>query len=113
MKKRSLALMLVLVFTAMAFAHEGGVHLKGKVTAINTESITIETQAKQTKIVVFDESTKFQKSGKPASIKDLKVGDRVVIDIHEMNGKIHGTLVRFGATKTKGAAENHAHTDKH
>ena len=46
-------------------------------------------------------ATKFQKSGSPAALKDLKVGDKVVIHATGPEEKLAATEVRFGST-TKG-----------
>jgi hypothetical protein len=43
--------------------------------------------------------TKFVKSGVPASMKDLKLGDRVVIHAGKMNDKLMAHEVRFGPTE--------------
>src|SRR6266705_1565582 len=98
MKLRTIALTFVFAFTLIgaAFAHGGGEHVKGKVTAITDSNITVSTVNGETKTVTFDQSSKFLKSGTPATAKDLKVGDKVVIDVHEMNGKLHATQLRFG-----------------
>jgi hypothetical protein len=60
----------------------------GKVTAISANSITVETAAKEPKTitVAITAQTKFVNSGAAASVKDLKVRDRVVIYAKE-NGK--------------------------
>jgi hypothetical protein len=45
--------------------------------------------------------TKYEKSGAAASMKDLKIGDRVVIHAAMMNNKLMANEVSFGAvTKT-------------
>ncbi len=105
--KLGLTLFLIMALTLTAFAHGGGEHIKGKVTAIGENSITIETPAKEAKTVGFDATTKFEKSGVAATVKDLKVGDRVVIDIHEMGDMLHAAVVRFGAPQK--VAPPHSH----
>jgi hypothetical protein len=40
--------------------------------------------------------TKFEKSGAAASMKDLKIGDRVVIHAAMMNNKLMANEVQFG-----------------
>ena len=107
MKLRTLLLTLVMAtFVGAAFAHGGGEHVKGKVTAIGDGSITVLTVKGESKVIAFDQSSKFLKSGSPATVQDLKVGDKVVIDIHDMNGKLHAAQVRFGAPKKADA--NHS-----
>lgn len=42
-------------------------------------------------------NTKYEKGGTAASMKDLKVVDRIVIHAAKMNNKLMATEVRFGA----------------
>ena len=51
----------------------------GTVTNISDTSITVETSAKKSVTVEVNDKTKFEKSGAAATLKDLKVGDKVVI----------------------------------
>ena len=97
--KRSIALTVALVvaLSGLALAHGGGEHVKGTVTAMTANSITVQTPEKETKTLSFNSETKFVKSGKPAKASDLKVGDRVVVDVHEMGDMLHAAEVRFGA----------------
>lgn len=98
MKKlaRTIALLGLVLLAAAAIAHDGAHGMKGTVTAISDDTITLETPAKQSHTVHFDSTTKFQKSGASASVKDLKVGDRVVIQANDSTGKMHAVQVRFG-----------------
>jgi hypothetical protein len=50
--------------------------------------------------VTLSAATKFQKSGSPAALKDLKVGDKVVIHATGPEQKLVAAEVRFG-TMTK------------
>lgn len=79
-----------------AFAHDGSHGLKGTVTAMTANTITIETPAKKTTTIHFDDKTAFIRSEAAATAKDLKVGDRVVIEAHDMDGKMHAVKIRFG-----------------
>jgi uridine phosphorylase len=45
--------------------------------------------------------TKYEKSGTAGSLKDLKVGDRVVIHAAKMGDKLMANEVRFGAAAQK------------
>jgi hypothetical protein len=110
---KTLTVVIVLMTSTAALAHDGGNHVKGVVTAIGDNTITVQTTDKQTKVITFDENTKFQKANAEVTAKDLKVGSRVVIDVHEMGDKLHAGLVRFGAAKRKVAASARAHKEKH
>ena len=43
------------------------------------------------------DKTKFEKSGSPATLKDLKVGDKVVVHADVSDKKLVANEVRFGA----------------
>ena len=79
----------------------------GKMIAISDNSITVETATKGATAVTvaITAQTKFVKSGVAASVKDLKVGDRVVIHVKENGKKMEATLVYFG--KSRETATHH------
>jgi hypothetical protein len=87
----------MIAFTAgSAFAHGKEQHVMGRVIAMTNDSITVQTQSKDPVTVYTMPDTKYEKSGAAASIKDLKVGERVVIHAAKMNDKLMATDVRFG-----------------
>jgi hypothetical protein len=94
--KKVLTILAAFVATAtMAFAHNGNEHVRGVVTAVSPQSITVQTTAKATKTLTISDKTEFKHAGKAAHLADLKVGDRVVVDVPE-----HSTdalLVQIGA----------------
>ena len=98
--KRSFAVLCVAVALAgVLAAHEGVHHILGKTTAVAQKSITIETAGKEPKVVtvLITPETKFEKDGKPASWKELKVGERVVAHAKEnKDGKLEAAVVIFG-----------------
>jgi hypothetical protein len=99
--KRTIALVaLMFVLSSIVFAHGNQTHVMGTVTSISENSIAVETTSRKTVTVNLSASTKFQKSGSPAALKDLKVGDRVVIHATGPEDKLVATEVRFG-TMTK------------
>jgi uncharacterized protein DUF5666 len=54
---------------------------RGVVTAISAQTITIQTTAKKTTTLTLSDKTTFKQAGKMAHLADIKVGDRVVIDV--------------------------------
>ncbi len=88
------------LFTTLAFAHGKEAHIMGTVTKVSAGSITVQTTDDQTKTVTVTPKTRFLKSGEETSLKDLSVGDRVVItaDDHGDN-HIQAVVVKFGAPK--------------
>lgn len=107
MKRVLLSLFAVTVLATSAYAHGGHDHIRGTVAQINGQSIVVQTTGKATKTVTVVANTMFMKAGKHAAIGDLKVGDRVVIEVPE--GKLTAEEVQIGAAGTKAAAEEHEH----
>lgn len=100
--KRAIAVTtLLLALSVMAFAHGKEKHVMGKVTSVSDNSITVETTAKQSVTVEVNDKTKFEKSGAAATLKDLKVGDKVVIHADSEGGKLMASEVHFGVMKAK------------
>ena len=109
MHKRSTILALlaaILTFGSIARGHEGVEHIMGTVKEIGTNSITVDTVKKTTVTVLLNGSTKFTHNGAAASLKDFKVGQRVVIDAKaNAEKKLVASSVRWGA----GAASKTGH----
>jgi hypothetical protein len=73
-------LALVIVGTGL-LAHDNNEHVRGVVTAIAAQSLTVATTAKATRTLRITDKTTFKRAGKAALLSDLKVGDRVVVDV--------------------------------
>ena len=87
----------VVLVAGLAFAHGKEQHVMGTVISMSDNSITVKT-AKETVTVYTMTTTKFVKGGVPAFMKDLKIGDRVVIHAGNMDDKLMAKEVRFGHT---------------
>jgi hypothetical protein len=96
MKRMILFVAMVVLAAGAAFAHGKEQPVMGKVTAITDNSITVQTTAKKPVTVYTMAETKYKKSGTAASLKDLKVGDRVVIHAEIMGDKLMANEVHFG-----------------
>jgi hypothetical protein len=103
---RLIHVIVICLFTTVAVAHDGNKHVKGTVTALTDSLITIKTLKGETVTVNFDQETKFFKSRTKAQAGELQVGDRVVVDVHETDGKMHAMQVRFGTPKKAGTANS-------
>ena|SRR5437868_13959521 len=68
-------------------AHGNATHLMGTVTAVGKDTVTIQDKDGKPLVVMLEKTTKYFKSKKPASIDEMKIGTRVVIDA-EMNQKM-------------------------
>ena len=83
----------------------------GTVASVTETSITVDT-VKHTKVTVLvDPSTKFVNSNAQASLKDLRVGDRLVIHAKtNPDKKLIGAEVKWGAgSMPTGAMERMDH----
>ena len=109
MKKVFGFILAALVLGVVAYAHGDKEHIQGTVTQISAKAITVQLANKTTKILTVQSDTAFKMSGKRATLQDLKVGDRVVIDVDK--GKLEAEEVQFGppAAKKAPAPAEHAH----
>jgi hypothetical protein len=99
MKQLLSVIAIVLALSAGAIAHNGNDHVRGVVTAVSAQSVTVQLADKSTKTLSISAKTEFDASGKPGHLADVKVGDRVVIDVPE-----HGSnalLIKVGAAAKK------------
>jgi Domain of unknown function (DUF5666) len=94
--RRILAVIALVSLAAVAFAHGTEKHVLGTVTKITDTEITVESQTKEVQVVKVAADTSFVKSGASATIKDLKVGDRVVIHAKPVGSDLVAHEVRFG-----------------
>jgi Cu/Ag efflux protein CusF len=98
MRRTILLVVIVVLATGVAFGHGKEQHIMGKVTAMTETSISVQTKAKNLLTVYTMAETRYEKSGTAASMRDLKVGDRVVIHAEKMGDKLMANEVHFGAT---------------
>jgi hypothetical protein len=100
--KRIAALTLLFAFVSAGtalLAHGNNDHVRGVVTQISAASVTVQVSAQSTKTLTLNDKTTFEKSGQAAQATDLKVGDRVVIDVPK--GTTEALLIKFGAPPAK------------
>src|SRR5260370_42075289 len=96
-----LAVLAVTLGSNIVFAHNGLGHVMGTVTAVTDTSVTVDTVKHTSVTVLLDPSTTFSNNDAPASLKDLKVGQRVVINAKEnADKKLVGLSVKWGANAT-------------
>ena len=104
--KRTIAVVtLLFALSLMAVAHGKEKHVMGTITSISDSSITVETTAKKSVTVDLNDKTKFENSGSPATLKDLKVGDKVVVHADVSGDKLVADEVHFGTMKHKKSME--------
>ena len=96
MKGLGILVISLIVSGALVLAHEGNEHVRGVVTQLSPQSITVQTTGKKTTTLKVTAKTTFQLAGKAATLADLKVGDRVVIDVPEKSSD--ALLVQIGTS---------------
>jgi Domain of unknown function (DUF5666) len=105
MNKRSirsvLAILALILGSAIAFAHNGVEHVMGTITAVTDTSITVDTVKHTSVTVLIDPATTFSNNDAQASRKDLKIGQRVVVNAKlNPDKKLVGVTVKWGANAT-------------
>jgi hypothetical protein len=95
------AILAAFVFVAGAYAHNGIEHVMGTLSSKSSASVIVETP-KHTKVtVLLDATTTYSFNDKKASLDDLKLGERVVVNAKESaDEKLHGVSIRWGASST-------------
>ena len=90
-----------LLLATSVFAHEGGKHFLGTVKAVDASSLTIVTTANETVTLKLLPTTKFVKSHQPATLQDLKAGERVVVHAKKDGQSWDAEQVQFGTSSAK------------
>jgi hypothetical protein len=104
MRRFASGLLIFLAFSLLTLGHGTDKHVLGTVTKITASDITVQAQDGSSQVVKIAPDTSFVKSGASASIKDLKVGDRVVIHAKPVGTDLIAHEVRFGKTPAASAA---------
>ena len=98
MKQLTILATAIVLAGTIAFAHGGNEHVRGVVTQISAQSITVQTADKAAKTLALTEKTAFRRAGKSANLADVKVGDRVVIDVPAKT--TNALLIQIGGAKS-------------
>ena len=97
----------VVAMGAGAFAHEGNDHVRGVVVKIqpewSTNSITVRTTDNEIRTLTVTDKTAFKQGKKTVQLTDLKVGDRVVVDVPAKTAR--ATLVQIADAPAAPAAK--------
>jgi len=104
MRRIASGLLIFLAFSLVTLAHGTDKHVLGTVTKITDAEITVQVQDGALQVVKIAPDTSFVKSGASATIKDLKVGDRVVIHAKPVGTDLIAHEVRFGKPPATAAA---------
>jgi hypothetical protein len=101
--KRLLALLLTIgISVGVAYAHNGMLHVMGTVTSITSSNITVKATDGSTQTVFLSSDTKYLKGTQAITVKDIKVGDHVVIHATKKGDQLTAAEVKVGAMKMNG-----------
>jgi hypothetical protein len=95
-----------MLLSVVALAHDGMEHVRGTVSKVSDQSVTVTTAAGKSVEVLLDAQTTYSRADKPTQKSDLKVGDRVLIHAAEKNEILTAHTVAVGISAKK-AAEQH------
>lgn len=103
-----LALPLVVFAAAGGLAHEGKTHIMGTITTVDAERLVIKNGEGKIVSIRLTKDTTVHKGDVLTAVGNLKVGDRVVVDVVGQDSDLAATEIRTGT----GPAEP-AHTAGH
>ena len=82
MRRTLLAVMAAFVLAGgVAFAHGDAEHVRGTVTNVSDTAITVQVSATKARTITINAKTMVMKGASHLSLKDVKVGDRVILDV--------------------------------
>lgn len=111
MMQSVIAVLALTLGSITAFAHNGVEHVMGTISAITDTSVTVDTVKHDSVTVLIDGSTTFTNNDAQATLKDLKVGQRVVVNAKSNpDKKLVAVSVKWGANST--AHGDHAEHSK-
>jgi hypothetical protein len=100
--KRLIALVVVVLFAGLAYAHEGMQHVMGTVEAITANSLTVKAPNGTIHTVVLNSQTKYAKGTSVIAQKDVKVGDHVVVHAAKKGEQLVAAEIKLGAAPGTG-----------
>ena len=103
MTRRTFAATLALVATPLVplFAHEGHDHkLLGTVTEIAADKIAVKAKDGTTSSVTIVAATKITRGKSKVAVGEIKVGDRVVVNIGAGKAPLTAKAIELGAAAT-------------
>src|SRR3989442_1842177 len=106
-KKRRACAFTILFVAGAILAPGNAKHLMGMVTAVAKDTVTTQDKDGKSVVVMLEKGTKYFRSKKPATLDELKIGTRVVIDA-EMNEKMKmysAEEIQIGAAAASPAAK--------
>jgi uncharacterized membrane protein YjjP (DUF1212 family) len=102
MKKLIATFFTLVLIVSSAYAHNGMEHVMGTIASITDNSITVTTTDGKTQTVTTTADTKYSTMDAAIALKDVKVGNRVVIHATKKESKLIAATVQVGMGKMAG-----------
>ena len=80
----------------------GGARAFGEILSIEGNQLKLRSPWQGERTVLINDQTSFMKEGNPATLQDLKVGERIFVLGKEENGKFTATRVMVGPPGGRG-----------
>jgi len=94
---KTLAFLAGLLVAPVLYAHGGHDHIMGTVTAVTENRLDVKTREGKAVTIRLTGETKYEKDTKPATLKDLKPGMRVVVDAEKDKEAFVAKEVKIGS----------------
>lgn len=105
----TLSLFVVLFFYASVLAHGGKPHIMGTVTTLDAQHLIVQTKEGKTISIRLQSETKYRTGKATAAGADLKVGDRVVVDMTGKGDTLTASEIRFSLAGERQGQEGMTH----
>jgi hypothetical protein len=102
MKKFIVTLFMLVLMVSSVYAHNGMEHVMGTVARITDNSITVTTTDGKTQTVMTTADTKYSKMDTVIALKDIKVGDHVVIHATKKDNELVAATVKVARRNMSG-----------
>lgn len=102
-----------LVAALPVLAHGGKTHVMGTVAAVDATHLTVQTREGKSVSIRLNDETKYRNGDAPAKSGDVKVGNRVVVDLTGSDDNPEAGEVRFSSEGVKQGHGPDGHGEKH
>jgi hypothetical protein len=106
MKRLAMILLVAIGAAVPALAHGKPEQVLGTVTTITDRAITVQTTGNKTRTIATNAKTMVMRGTEHLTMKDVKAGDRVVVEVDTEESVAQ--TIKVGATPAKAAPANTA-----
>src|SRR5690349_7045181 len=96
MTRKLLLIACIALLANAAFPHGNEQHVMGTVTKVSQDSVTVQTPDNISIEVNIVSDTEFTKNNSAVELRDLHVGDRVVIHAKRVGDRLQAHTVQIG-----------------